>query len=138
MRCPVSPAASADTCTGKRNALPTTDRPVDPVDRDIMALTVLAAYDITQDRRRAKLAAVLQTWGDQIQYSVFICLITPEELPALVATVQKIIDPDEDSFFLVRQWPTLLGQHADPRPSPPHNPGTVLGGPITTTTIATS
>ncbi|MFI8774620.1 CRISPR-associated endonuclease Cas2 [Gordonia sp. NPDC062954] len=42
-----------------------------------MAVTILVAYDITEDRRRARLAALLQAWGDRIQYSVFICHLPP-------------------------------------------------------------
>ena len=37
-----------------------------------MAVTLLVAYDITVDNRRARLAALLQSWGDRIQYSVFV------------------------------------------------------------------
>ena len=60
-----------DTCTGKRNALPTT-RPTrfDPVDRDMMALTVLAAglrhHPIPSPRETRRRTA---NWGDRIQYS---------------------------------------------------------------------
>lgn len=68
-----------------------------------MALTVLACYDIADDDRRAKVAARLQRHGDRIQYSVFLCSVAPEGLPAIVAEVGEIIDPETDSFFVARQ-----------------------------------
>ncbi|NLI18441.1 MAG: CRISPR-associated endonuclease Cas2, partial [Actinomycetales bacterium] len=42
-----------------------------------MALTMVVSYDVTRDDRRAKLAALLQTWGDRIQYSVFLLTLAP-------------------------------------------------------------
>ena len=38
-----------------------------------MALTYVIAYDISDDRRRSQVAAVLQAYGDRIQRSVFVC-----------------------------------------------------------------
>ncbi|MFT4124893.1 MAG: CRISPR-associated endonuclease Cas2 [Gordonia sp. (in: high G+C Gram-positive bacteria)] len=86
-----------------------------------MALTVLVAYDITQDRRRARLAALLQSWGDRIQYSVFICTIADDALPTLEAEVTKMIDVDEDSVFIVRQCKTCwAGLVTIGQGEPPH------------------
>ncbi|OZF37603.1 CRISPR-associated endonuclease Cas2 [Rhodococcus sp. 14-2483-1-2] len=88
-----------------------------------MALTVIACYDISNDDRRAKVAARLQRWGDRIQYSVFLCTIAAEELAALVEAVTAIIDPDIDSFFVARQCGTcwngriMVGQ-SQPTPAP--------------------
>ena len=45
-----------------------------------MAMMHLAAYDVHEDQRRAQLSALLQAYGDRIQYSVFLLGITPEEL----------------------------------------------------------
>ncbi|MFI7531458.1 CRISPR-associated endonuclease Cas2 [Nocardia salmonicida] len=71
-----------------------------------MALTILACYDITDDGRRAKVAAQLQRWGDRIQYSVFLCTVTAEDLPGLLDAVTEILDADEDSFLVIRQCAT--------------------------------
>ena len=68
-----------------------------------MALTFVAAYDVSDDGRRAKVAAVLQAWGDRIQYSVFLVTISPEDLPDLRARVAGILSPEHDSFYLIRQ-----------------------------------
>jgi CRISPR-associated protein Cas2 len=86
-----------------------------------VAVTVLVAYDVTQDRRRARLAALLQSWGDRIQYSVFICRIGTEQLGPLTDEITRIVDLDEDSIFIVRQCKTCwsdiatLGQGEPPR-----------------------
>lgn len=46
-------------------------------------LTLIAAYDIREDDRRAKLAAVLQSIGDRVQKSVFVIMIDDAELDEL-------------------------------------------------------
>ena len=68
-----------------------------------MALTILAAYDVRDDRRRARLAAALQQWGHRVQLSVFICTIDHDGLRVLVEVVERIIDPRQDSFMVLRQ-----------------------------------
>ena len=81
-----------------------------------MALTCIAAYDISDDRRRSRVAAVLQAVGDRIQRSVFIVVADPVALAELTARVREIIDPDDDSVYFFRQcgacWAgvTVLGQ----------------------------
>ena len=87
-----------------------------------MALTVLACYDISDDGRRAKVAARLQRHGDRIQYSVYLCTIDPSELAGLLSEITTLIDPGEDGFFLARQCGTCwqdrvtIGQTHPPTP----------------------
>lgn len=87
-----------------------------------MALTVFASYDVSHDQRRAKLAALLQSCGDRIQKSLFVCYLEPDQLDGLVEDVGRIIDVDTDSFLLIRQcrpcWETMgsLGQTTRPDP----------------------
>lgn len=67
-----------------------------------MAVTVLATYDVRHDARRAQLARTLQAYGDRVQKSVFLLLLThPDELQQLHAAAKKRIDPDTDSLWLV-------------------------------------
>lgn len=68
-----------------------------------MALTVLATYDVREDDRRARLAAVLQAFGNRIQKSVFLLQVDDDELSQLVARAEAIIDLDVDSLWLLRQ-----------------------------------
>lgn len=86
-----------------------------------MALnTVIAAYDIRQDGRRASLAALLQAFGDRIQKSVFALTVTTEELDEIRRKAAERIDPDTDSLYFFAQcgscWDRveLLGQAEAP------------------------
>jgi len=88
-----------------------------------MALTVLAAYDISDDHRRARVAATLQRWGDRIQLSLFVCTLEPTDVDQMVAAVRDIIDLRTDSFLVFRQcgtcWDRLitLGQGEPRKPT---------------------
>ena len=46
-------------------------------------MTVIAAYDISSDRRRGRLAAEFQGWGYRIQESVFQLRVEPADLEVL-------------------------------------------------------
>ena len=72
-------------------------------------ITVIVAYDVGSDGRRARLAALLQAWGDRIQYSVFLCTLQDDALGDLRAEVARIVDADEDSVFVIRQCGTCSG-----------------------------
>ncbi|SHJ90447.1 CRISPR-associated protein, Cas2 family [Tessaracoccus bendigoensis DSM 12906] len=85
-------------------------------------LTVIAAYDVREDDRRARLAALLQAYGDRVQKSVFVMMLEEEELEELRGHVGRIIDPKTDSFLVYRQcspcWDKQLtvGQARTPSP----------------------
>ena len=68
-----------------------------------MAMMHLAAYDVHEDQRRDQLYALLQAYGDHIQYSVFLLGITPEELVEIQSRAAGIIDENTDSLWIVRQ-----------------------------------
>ncbi len=88
-----------------------------------MALTAIAAYDIAHDSRRARVAAVLQAWGDRIQRSVYILTLPPDEVEGVLDSVREILEPTVDSFVLVRQCgpcrdqTVTMGQMRVPEPS---------------------
>lgn len=85
-----------------------------------MALTVVAAYDVGEDGRRARLAGLLQGWGDRIQYSVFLLTVPDDDLPELLARARNILNTNEDSLYFFRQcsacWDThsAVGQAYEP------------------------
>lgn len=85
-------------------------------------LTLIAAYDIREDDRRAKLAAVLQSIGDRVQKSVFVIMIDDAELDELRQRSLQIIDPRVDSFLVFRQcspcWTKQLAIGQAKTPSP--------------------
>ncbi len=81
-----------------------------------MALTHVIAYDISQDARRARVAALLQAYGNRVQRSVFVCAVEPDVLQQLRDRLAGMINPRTDSLYAFRQcsacWEsvTVLGQ----------------------------
>lgn len=84
-------------------------------------VTLVATYDVHEDDRRSKLAAMLQTFGDRIQKSVFVLMIDESELGSLLERATAIIDVEHDSLWLVRQCATCwdnavtIGQVGPPK-----------------------
>ena len=60
----------------------------------------LVAYDISDDRRRAKIAKSLQSRGDRVQYSVFVVDIRRARLVRLRTELEALINRDIDSILL--------------------------------------
>ncbi len=52
---------------------------------------VLVCYDITDDRRRYRVASELENFGCRVQYSVFECHLEEPQLQELQA---RLLDPD--------------------------------------------
>lgn len=59
----------------------------------------IIAYDIPNDRRRSRVAKVLETYGDRVQYSVFVVDCSPAALLRLKDEVAAIINGDADSIL---------------------------------------
>jgi len=68
-----------------------------------MALTHVITYDISDDHRRSRVAAILQAYGDGIQRSVFICTLEADLLTEVRTRVADIINPGTDSVYVFRQ-----------------------------------
>lgn len=58
---------------------------------------VVVSYDIVDDKRRNKLAKLLENYGYRVQYSVFECIVEEEKLKEMKENVSKVIDKNEDS-----------------------------------------
>ncbi|MCS7259670.1 MAG: CRISPR-associated endonuclease Cas2 [Anaerolineae bacterium] len=58
---------------------------------------ILVSYDIPDDRRRTRLAKVLQDYGERVQYSVFECDLTQKQLQQLLREVKRLISEAQDS-----------------------------------------
>jgi CRISPR-associated protein Cas2 len=69
-------------------------------------LLYIIAYDIPCDRRRKKIADLLEGYGKRVQYSVFECCLEPEKYDELRKRLRKRYKIAEDS---VRFYP--LSQH---------------------------
>lgn len=62
----------------------------------------LVAYDIADERRLSRVFNYMKEKGIHLQYSVFYCLLTWEELKELKTELSEIVDEDEDD---VRIYP---------------------------------
>ena len=74
-------------------------------------MTVIAAYDVAADSRRARLAALLQAYGDRVQKSVFVVRAGAAELAELRMRAEQLLDLDVDSLYFYAQCePCWSGQ----------------------------
>lgn len=67
--------------------------------RDRMRRTLIA-YDVPDDRRRARLARVLEEYGDRIQYSVFVVDLLPSGLIEMKTRLRRVLDTTEGSVLM--------------------------------------
>jgi CRISPR-associated protein Cas2 len=64
---------------------------------------MVISYDIPDDRRRARLATLLENYGQRVQYSVFECILTGRQLQELRRRMVPLLSLAEDSvrfYFL--------------------------------------
>lgn len=61
----------------------------------------LITYDISSDKRRTAVFKELVGQGDHVQYSVFLCSLSPQELAGLRATLSEMIHEREDQIIIV-------------------------------------
>jgi len=55
------------------------------------------SYDITDDKRRNKVAKCLENYGIRVQYSVFEVICEEEIINKIISELNEIINPNEDS-----------------------------------------
>lgn len=60
----------------------------------------LVAYDIVSDHRRNRIAHTLESYGDRIQYSVFIVDAKPAKIVRLRAALKRHLDASEDHALI--------------------------------------
>lgn len=61
------------------------------------------SYDIPADKRRMKVAKLLEGFGQRVQYSVFECDLTEKQYTKLQRKLKRLIEPDEgDSLRIYR------------------------------------
>ena len=65
-------------------------------------MLIIVSYDIVDDKRRTKLAKRLCDFGKRVQYSVFECDLTKEQLQDMTQQALKQIDEEEDSLRIYR------------------------------------
>ncbi|RME91551.1 MAG: CRISPR-associated endonuclease Cas2 [Anaerolineae bacterium] len=62
----------------------------------------LLTYDIADPRRLARVAKVMESIGERVQYSVFEAYLPPDLLEQVVGRVRKVMNEDEDSLRIYR------------------------------------
>lgn len=71
---------------------------------------VLVAYDVSNDARRDRVAVALQSYGERIQYSVFIVDGKPAVFVRLQVTLRQLIDPATDRVLICDLGPKAAAQ----------------------------
>ena len=70
----------------------------------------IVAYDVSSDTRRVKVARTLETYGDRLQYSVFLVDVKPAKLLRLRLAVQDHLDLTCDSVLFCDLGPLSGGE----------------------------
>lgn len=63
---------------------------------------VVVAYDIVNNRRRARVANELENFGQRVQLSVFECYLNGSELQELAGRLARLIDYSRDKIYYYR------------------------------------
>ncbi|GAB5046958.1 CRISPR-associated endonuclease Cas2 [Thermodesulfovibrio sp. TK110] len=67
-----------------------------------MKVPYLVCYDIADEKRLARIYRFMKGKGLHLQYSVFYCVLTPQQLKSLKNEIRKLINPRYDD---VRIYP---------------------------------
>lgn len=84
-------------------------------------LYVVVAYDIPDDRRRAKVAKLLEGYQERLQYSLFECRLTKVQYLRMRQRLQELVVPDEDAvsfYFLCGEDRAKIERMGGRRPLP--------------------
>lgn len=66
---------------------------------------ILCAYDIAHDKRRDRLFRLLKDAGEHVQYSVFLCDLSPNERIRLETAARELLNAAEDQLLLIDLGP---------------------------------
>ncbi len=73
-------------------------------------LLYLVIYDIPSDKRRRKVAALLEGYGQRVQYSAFECVLAAGKYEELLGRLRRRVDLAEDSVRIYPLSGHTLGQ----------------------------
>lgn len=59
---------------------------------------ILIAYDIQDDKRRAKCAELLETYGVRVNFSVFECMLSDAQYTKVMQKLELLIHPKYDKI----------------------------------------
>jgi len=84
---------------------------------------VLVSYDVADEdngqKRLRRVAKLCQDYGQRVQYSVFECLVEPDQWVRFKRELTKEIHPETDSlrfYFLGANWKTRV-EHVGAKPA---------------------
>ena len=63
---------------------------------------VIVAYDISDDKRRNRVAGCLEGYGFRVNYSVFECILKSAAVERMERDLRKLILAEEDSVRIYR------------------------------------
>ena len=67
-------------------------------------MLILITYDISNDKRRNKVSALLEGYGSRVNFSVFECILTQTKLDKLTQEIQNLISKmDSVRFYYICQ-----------------------------------
>jgi len=55
-------------------------------------------YDISDDKRRDTISKILESYGTRVQYSVFECNLSVDQLNELCQRLEAFVNADQDSI----------------------------------------
>lgn len=61
----------------------------------------VVAYDIRDEARLRQVHGVVKGFGERLQYSVFLCDLTPAEKIALKTDLRSVLDHRRDSIVII-------------------------------------
>ncbi|KAM3091372.1 CRISPR-associated endonuclease Cas2 [Phormidesmis sp. 146-35] len=93
--------------------------------REAKAMLVVVVYDIPNDKRRTKLANFLEGYGRRVQYSVFECFLTLDQMQKMAEQVRKKIKLEEDNVRFYWISSDAMGRTITLGSSPPEPPPSV-------------
>ncbi len=70
----------------------------------------IVAYDIPDDKRRRKVALLLENYGDRVQFSVFEILTDGQDLDGLLKKLRDLLEDEEDSVRLYPACDSCAGK----------------------------
>lgn len=85
---------------------------------------LLISYDIPNNKRRTKIAKMMEDYGQRVQYSVFECDLSAKHLGKLLKELKGVMVEKEDSVRVYRLCAacvkeiTVLGQGKPPVEEP--------------------
>jgi CRISPR-associated protein Cas2 len=84
------------------------------------------AYDISNDRRRQRVAKTLEKYGIRSNFSVFECFVTESQLMLIQKRIKKFIDTSDDSVLYYYLCKSCINKRAGIGRMPSLNPEVII------------